>query len=384
MIDISETEKRYLLSLLGIFLLSLYLSLNKNKILHIPASIIVLCIAYDIQSLVILSTVTIASFTILMLCYNYRHIAHILMFINLACIITYKFVMKQTAIDICAPIMIFTIKYYYLGKEYKNNANIKDCLIYLFQLPGIMTGPVQSYNNYLKNEKIKNFNKGLIIVFQSLLFLFVYSILRTKFDLEDIADQSNISIRVICLIIFTTVIKCKYYFVWTFAYGCFAITGVDNMKNVFPINAEFSSSIKELQQSWNIYTNAWLKESVFLPLKKYGFYKASLATFFVSAIWHGTNPCYFIMFLTFSLCVPLLNNNNKIIKSLFRPSIAYFFCILQMMLFANFFSLPFFLLDYQKLFVVWQSLYFYGYAMIGASLLLFLYCHSTKKRTNEN
>lgn len=379
MLELSESEKRFLLSFLGTFLLSLYLSLSKNKLLHIPSSIAILFIAYSLDSIAILFTIIAIAFTLVLIFHDSKYIAHTLMFFHLGCIVLYKRLYEQASLDICGVIMVFTIKFFYLGKEYKNNKSIKDAMIYLFQLPGIMAGPVQSYSSFMKNDEIKKIRKGMIIVFQSILFLIIHSLLRTKFDLNNIVYYDNFIVRLVYAIIATTVIKCKYYFVWTFAYGCFVITGVDNLKNVFPLSAEFSASIKELQGSWNVYTNAWLKQSVFVPLKRFGFFNASLATFFISALWHGTNPCYFVMFLTFSLCVPLLNNNVKVLHSLFSPVIANFLSVLQMMLFSSFFAIPFFLLDYVKLLEVWTSLYFYGYAIIGCSIALYV-CTALSKR----
>ncbi|KAM0686478.1 Lysophospholipid acyltransferase [Conglomerata obtusa] len=381
MIEISESEKYYLLSLLAIFLSSLYISLYKQKILHIPTSLAILFIAFDFTSVLILIGITVTSFIGLLIFYKNKYTAHALMTFNMISIMIYKMKYKNLSLDICAPLMLFTIKYYYLGKEFKSNKNIKESLIYLFLVPGILTGPVPSYSDYLKKERVKKINRGLIYIFNSLFYLFLYSTLRERFDVDTILSLDNVFLRIVFTIILGTLTKCKYYFVWTFAHGCFLLVGIDGMKNVFPMRAEFSTSVKQLQSSWNVFTNAWLKDSIFLPLKSYGFFKASFATFFVSALWHGTDLCYFLMFLTFSISVPLLNNMNAIFYKIFNYRIAYLFATLQMTLFVSFFMIPFYLLDYKKTLEVWRSVYFYGYCVLGFSLLFYLTCKVKKIKT---
>ncbi|KAM0673416.1 Lysophospholipid acyltransferase [Gurleya vavrai] len=383
MLDISDTEKRYLLALLAMFLSSLYFSFYKQKHLHIPTSLAILLIAFDFKSVCIFLAITGISFLMLLTLYKQRYISHLLMFFNMFAIIGYKIYYSNISLDICAPLMLFTIKFYYLGRDFTNKSSLKDALVYLFLVPGILAGPVPSYEDYLKIERVKKVKRGLIQIVHSLVYLLLYSTLRNRFNYEFIIAQESVITRIFYALVLGYLTRCKYYFAWIFSYGCYLLMGMDNMKNVHPVKAEFCTSIKELQQCWNIFTNAWLKDSVFMHLKKFGFLKASLATFFVSAIWHGTNICYFLMFLTFSLSVPILNNTNAIFYRFLNARIAFLLCMVQLSLFVSFFMIPFYMLDFSKTYEFWKSLYFYGYGIIGVSFVFYLLFKQKKVRTSQ-
>lgn len=56
--------------------------------------------------------------------------------------------------------------------------------------------------------------------------------------------------------------------------------------------SSLTSPGQELLANWNVNTNAWLKSSIFIRLAKPGKRpgaKSTMATFMVSAFWHGIN-----------------------------------------------------------------------------------------------
>jgi lysophospholipid acyltransferase len=67
-------------------------------------------------------------------------------------------------------------------------------------------------------------------------------------------------------------------------------------------NLETSVKVKDFLANWNISVHEWLKYYVFLRQldnKKRGgsTIKAAMATFLVSAIWHGFYPGFFVFFI---------------------------------------------------------------------------------------
>lgn len=111
---------------------------------------------------------------------------------------------------------------------------------------------------------------------------------------------------------FTT--RTKYYGVWALAEGACILSGLgykgvdpvtgkvswDRLMNVSPWGVETAQNTRAYLGNWNINTNNWLRNYVYLRVtprgKKPGF-RASLATFVTSAFWHGFYPGYYLSFV---------------------------------------------------------------------------------------
>jgi lysophospholipid acyltransferase len=74
--------------------------------------------------------------------------------------------------------------------------------------------------------------------------------------------------------------------------------------NVDIIVYETADNIKSLLDAWNMNTNKWLKNYVYLrvtpPGKKPNFF-STIATFGTSAIWHGFYPGYYCKYYNISI-----------------------------------------------------------------------------------
>lgn len=111
---------------------------------------------------------------------------------------------------------------------------------------------------------------------------------------------------------FTT--RLKYYGVWSLTEGACILSGLgyngfdpktgkvfwDRLENVNPWGLETAQNVYGFLGSWNKNTNHWLKNYVYLRVtpkgKKPGF-RASMATFVTSALWHGFYPGYYLTFV---------------------------------------------------------------------------------------
>ena len=111
---------------------------------------------------------------------------------------------------------------------------------------------------------------------------------------------------------FTT--RMKYYGVWFLAEGACILAGIgykgvdpktgrvrwDRLSNVKPLEIELAQNSYAFLGNWNINTNQWLRNYVYLRVtpkgKKPGF-RASMATFVTSAFWHGFHPGYYMTFM---------------------------------------------------------------------------------------
>jgi len=73
----------------------------------------------------------------------------------------------------------------------------------------------------------------------------------------------------------------------------------DYIYSITILDVELGNSPNIMMQSWNHQIHIWLKYYVYnrllVPGKRAGF-KENMATFCVSAFWHGFYPSYYIMF----------------------------------------------------------------------------------------
>ncbi|CAI2174231.1 19062_t:CDS:2 [Funneliformis geosporum] len=106
----------------------------------------------------------------------------------------------------------------------------------------------------------------------------------------------------------------KYYIVWLVAEGSCILSGLgfngydengnekwNRVSNVDIIAYETADNVKTLLESWNMNTNKWLKNYVYIrvtpPGKKPSFV-STITTFGTSAIWHGFYPGYYLTFMS--------------------------------------------------------------------------------------
>ena len=108
--------------------------------------------------------------------------------------------------------------------------------------------------------------------------------------------------------------RMKYYGVWYLTEGSCILSGLgykgvnpktnkvdwDRLQNVNPWGIESAQNSRAYLENWNMNTNHWLRNYMYLRVtpkgKKPGF-RASLATFVTSAFWHGFYPGYYLTFV---------------------------------------------------------------------------------------
>lgn len=109
-------------------------------------------------------------------------------------------------------------------------------------------------------------------------------------------------------------VRMKYYGVWFLTEGACILSGIgyngvdpttgradwNRLRNVDPWGVELAQNTRAYLGGWNINTNNWLRNYMYLRVtpkgKKPGF-RASMATFVTSAFWHGFEPGYYLAFV---------------------------------------------------------------------------------------
>lgn len=135
----------------------------------------------------------------------------------------------------------------------------------------------------------------------------------TSVLVADSYRSHSLPVRVWIMYMTNLTARMKYYGVWSMTEGACILSGIgysgtdpvtgksswDRVKNIDPLGVERAQNTRAYLGNWNIKTNVWLRNYVYLRVtpkgKKPGF-RASLATFATSAIWHGFYPGYYLSF----------------------------------------------------------------------------------------
>ncbi|RKP27299.1 MBOAT, membrane-bound O-acyltransferase family-domain-containing protein, partial [Syncephalis pseudoplumigaleata] len=132
----------------------------------------------------------------------------------------------------------------------------------------------------------------------------------------------------------SVIARMKYYFVWKIAEGTCILTGLafngydargqprwDRVSNIRIKDYELAESPRVALDSWNIGTNRWLRNYVYLRLAspdKRSTLVATLATFAASAVWHGFYAGYYLTFASGAL----MTSVARLMRRTFRPIVA--------------------------------------------------------------
>lgn len=145
-------------------------------------------------------------------------------------------------------------------------------------------------------------------------YLQLYGHFNPAFVMSAKYSQLSFFGRVFNMYMMNIVERMKYYGVWTLTEGACILAGIgykgldpktgkpnwDRLTNIKPLGVELAQNAHAYLGFWNINTNNWLRNYVYLRVtakgKKPGF-RATLATFLASAFWHGFYPGYYLTFV---------------------------------------------------------------------------------------
>lgn len=194
------------------------------------------------------------------------------------------------------------------------------------------------------------------------------------------------------------VARMKYYGVWSMTEGACILSGIgyngvdpvtgkiawDRVTNIKPLGVELAQNTRAYLGNWNIKTNVWLRNYVYLrvtPMGKKPGFRASLATFTTSAIWHGFYPGYYLSFVLASFIQTVAKNFRRYFRPFFidpatqKPTsgkIYYdIFSFLVTQTAFSFATTPFLVLGFADSVKVWARVYFYCVAGVVLSSAFF-------------
>lgn len=158
------------------------------------------------------------------------------------------------------------------------------------------------------------FKKAVIGLLWIGAFVYLGGIFTTEFVLSDEFLTFGFPRRMLTVYLLGFTSRLKYYGVWSLTEGACILSGLgyngfdpksgkvfwNRLENVDPWSLETAQNSYAYLGSWNKNTNHWLRNYIYLRVtpkgKKPGF-RASMATFATSALWHGFYPGYYMTFV---------------------------------------------------------------------------------------
>ncbi|KAH9526004.1 Lysophospholipid acyltransferase 1 [Dermatophagoides farinae] len=287
---------------------------------------------------------------------------------------------------------------------------------YVFDFQTILCGPMIFYNDYhdyldgntIKKYGLHHFPPVAKTIWKSLLTCSICAILTMKFvplfPISFLQDekfmQANFVYKILIIYLVTTGARIKYYFAWKMAesvcnasgLGFTTLTGTDNQPiydlatNIRIYDFEMSLSQHDAIAAWNISTVRWLRAAVHIRVpKRY----SAMATFALSAFWHGFYPGYYLTFATAGLFMAVSKTMRKCIRYRFVHSKHFlngYHCLTWLItrIMIAYFAFPFVILSLHQSILVYQSIYWSGHLVaIFAWLIVPLILKSESKNRDK-
>ena len=188
-------------------------------------------------------------------------------------------------------------------------------------------------------------------------------------------------------------VRQKYYFAWKNAEGAQNIwyagfegfdakgnpKGWENSNNIDILDFETAPNLKTLSAVWNKKTALWLNRYVYIRTGG-----SLVATYGMSAFWHGFYPGYYFFFLS----VPLLTLCERLGRKKLSPIFSTggkwspwgFVTIVSTSVLAEYMVVPFQLLAFDWSWACWKSHYFIGHIVCVVFYVLVSMLPTPKKK----
>mmetsp|Transcript_2184 Transcript_2184/g.2278 ORF Transcript_2184/g.2278 Transcript_2184/m.2278 type:complete len:511 (-) Transcript_2184:102-1634(-) len=216
---------------------------------------------------------------------------------------------------------------------------------YIYCFTCILAGPAFEYNDYLHSIDGTKFKRpegkpgkvpssiipALFRLFIGIVAMVLHLYMNSLVSITNIYNLDFIASHSVLYRAFYTYFvlmadRMKYYFAWKVAEGASVMGGFGfegfnadgeaigwkGVENIDILGFEFAPNVQILSRSWNKRTQGWLERYTYHRTKG-----SLMITYFVSAIWHGLYPGFFLFFMS----IPLLTSVERLIKQKLNPII---------------------------------------------------------------
>ena len=211
---------------------------------------------------------------------------------------------------------------------------------YVYCFTCLLAGPAFEYTDYARavdppSPSPPSINRSYIvstipIAFRKfvvgILCLAVHLVLSAQFKMSTLYTDnfmkfSSIPYRLSYAYLAILAQRCRFYFAWKIAEGSCIMGGFglsvsdrqyfwEEVEIVDIIHVETAVSLQSLTRHWNKRTQQWLERYVYRRTNN-----SLIATYFISAIWHGPYPGFMMFFLT----IPLITMVERQVRYKLNP-----------------------------------------------------------------
>jgi lysophospholipid acyltransferase len=238
---------------------------------------------------------------------------------------------------------------------------------YVFFFPGLLAGPAFDFTEYRawldttmfdvpanidpamkppvrrKRRIPRSGTPAILKALVGLVWVFLYMQFSPRFSHTELTSPSFLQYgflrRIWIMYMVSFVARFKYYGVWSLTEGACILAGLgyngidpitgkaswNRLQNIDPWMVESAQNPRGLLAGWNINTNNWLRNYVYLRVtpkgKKPGF-RATFTTFATSALWHGFYPGYYLTFILASLIQTAAKNFRRHLRPFFMDPVS--------------------------------------------------------------
>lgn len=257
---------------------------------------------------------------------------------------------------------------------------------YFFHFPSVLCGPIMYYNDYsdfvntpeekcLPPGRHKAVAVKLAISFTCTI---LHLTLSSRFEVEFLRSQEFLVntpfiSRFLYIIVFTVLSRLKYYVAWHLGEAIsnasgLGFNGYDSngkpkwnlISNMNLWKFETCLNFRDAIHAWNKTTQSWLRRTAYerAPRKL-----SVIATYILSAVWHGFYPGYYMTFLGGALFTYGSRNGRQFVRPLFQrgailPKVYDIITFILTRLAIAYVAFPFVILDFRNSFAIYKSLYF--------------------------
>ncbi|CAD5234615.1 unnamed protein product [Bursaphelenchus xylophilus] len=330
------------------------------------------------------------------------------------------YILTSYSIDITGPMMVLTQKVTTMafslhdGKVKKAEEltpiqkreaigevpSVLEFMSYLFHFQTVLTGPLCFYTDYIQfidgndmtpeeRKRLNVWQGALPKLLSALAFLTIVAVSHEAYKPEIVLQPEILRLPFYkWWVLFWLVIVLKrfqYYYAWTIADGIANLSGFgfngydenhrprwDLISNVNWLKVELAFNFKDTLDNWNITTMYWLRRVAYERApKKY----STVATYMLSAMWHGFFLGYYLTFLTGALMTLSARTARRCLRHRFQINLFWsrFYDVLTFIATKTalaYTTFPFVTLHLYPAIYLYKQVYFSHH--IGGLLIIFL------------
>lgn len=312
--------------------------------------------------------------------------------------------------------------------------NLLEFLGYIYCFTCILAGPAFEYKDYVdsidgtafekpaiegddklkgdkKAEKPHNFVPAMKSLFIGIFSMVAYLQFSARIPVSNLYKREFNSqypplVRLGIMLLTMFGERFKYYFVWKTAEGASVLGGFGfegykvekdklvekgwkGVENIDILAFETATSSSVASRAWNKRTQGWLERYTYLRTGK-----SLYATYFISALWHGLYPGFFVVFFTIAMITevervirvklnPIIlgdhHDPNSTVSKVYNV-VAWFSFLLTL----NYTAQPFSMGSWERAVEAMRGSYFYGHIILVSLYILLFFVPGKKKEKKEH